>query len=54
MLAEVSEHLAKEMGMAEWKCSNSFLECIKKRHNITFKFAAGEAASLQQSSMTTG
>jgi len=26
MLAEVSERLAKEMGLSEWKCSNGFLK----------------------------
>jgi len=47
MLAEVAERLAKEMNMPDWKCSNGFLERFKKRHSITFKVAAGEAASVE-------
>jgi predicted transcriptional regulator len=43
-LAEIAERLAKEMDMPEWKCSNGFLKRFKKRHNITFKLAASEAA----------
>jgi len=52
MLAEVAERLAKEMNMPDWKCSNSFLERFKKRHSITFKVAAGEAASVEAAAVT--
>lgn len=48
LLAEVSERIAAEMGLADWKCSNGFLERFKKRHSIVFKVAAGEASSVEQ------
>ena len=51
MLAEIAESLAKEMGLLDWKCSNGFLERFKKRHNIAFKVAAGEAASVEQAAV---
>jgi len=34
MLSEIAEILAKEMGIADWKCSNRFLEKFKKQQNI--------------------
>ena len=46
MLAEIAERFPKELNMPDWKCSNGFLERFKKRH-ITFKVAAGEAASIE-------
>ena len=46
LLAEIAERLAKEMGIADWNCSNGFLERLKKRHVITFKAAAGESAAV--------
>jgi len=48
ILAEVAERLAKEMGQTEWKCSAGFLDRFKKRHNIAFKVAAGEAGSVDK------
>ena len=47
MLAEIAERFAREPNMPDWKCSNGFLERFKKCHNITFKVAAGEAASVE-------
>ena len=53
MLSEIAEILAKEMGIADWKCSNGFLEKFKKQQNIygtktTYQVTAGEVVSVGQ------
>ena len=46
MLQEKALSYAKELGNAEYKASNGWLESFRKRHNIAFNVISGEAADV--------
>jgi transposase-like protein len=46
MVQEKALMVAGHLGNEEFKASNGWLECFRKRHNIKFKLESGESADM--------